>query len=235
MSFGFSVGDIVAVGKLVADIISCLKDSTRSQTEYQDLVRELECLRSVLVHLDRLVQNETSQVLDSIKYATLSCRRPLEEFLTRIRKYDRSLCTQSKPNPIREAIDKVKFPLGHGDEIRKLQTYLSVHIGSINILLAEHGFERISLAARESRADHLQIKQQLETTTSLLDRIHSNISYQALAVSKGMSMLEKVYKIMSGELQASVKSFGVMVAQVWYVPSCLIPSGLPSKYLIIIL
>ncbi|KAI1360051.1 hypothetical protein F5Y08DRAFT_344104 [Xylaria arbuscula] len=214
MSFGFSVGDIIAVGKLVEDIISCLKDPTRSQTEYQDLVRELECLRSALVNLDRLMRHEGSEILDSIKYAALSCRRPLEEFLIRIRKYDRSLCIQSRLNPIRQAVDKVKFPLRHGDEIQRLQTYLNVHIGTINMLLTEHGFEKIALAAKQSQAGQLHIKQQLETAATLLDRIRGNISHQRLVVSRGMSMLEKVYRIMSGELQASIKSIGSMVEQV---------------------
>ena len=39
MSFGFSVGDFVAVGTLIANIIDSLRDS---RNEYQELLRELE-------------------------------------------------------------------------------------------------------------------------------------------------------------------------------------------------
>ena len=39
MSFGFSVGDFIAVGQLAVKIANLLRD-TRS--EYQELVRELE-------------------------------------------------------------------------------------------------------------------------------------------------------------------------------------------------
>ena len=39
MSFGYSVGDFFAVGRLVYDIIEALRES---EPEYQELVRELE-------------------------------------------------------------------------------------------------------------------------------------------------------------------------------------------------
>ena len=39
MSFGFSVGDFIAVGKLVFEITDSLRGSSE---EYQELVRELE-------------------------------------------------------------------------------------------------------------------------------------------------------------------------------------------------
>ena len=39
MSFGFSVGDFLAVGRLIYDITNALRGS---KVEYQELVRELE-------------------------------------------------------------------------------------------------------------------------------------------------------------------------------------------------
>ena len=39
MSFGFSVGDFVAVGALIVKIVDSLRGT---QSEYQELIRELE-------------------------------------------------------------------------------------------------------------------------------------------------------------------------------------------------
>ena len=39
MSFGFSVGDFIAVGSLIAKCIDVLRNT---QSEYQELIRELE-------------------------------------------------------------------------------------------------------------------------------------------------------------------------------------------------
>jgi hypothetical protein len=40
MSFGFSVGDFIAVGKLINDISSCLQDAGGAKAEYQELMHE---------------------------------------------------------------------------------------------------------------------------------------------------------------------------------------------------
>ena len=39
MSFGFSVGDFIAVGSLIVKLINTLRNT---QSEYQELIRELE-------------------------------------------------------------------------------------------------------------------------------------------------------------------------------------------------
>lgn len=39
MSFGFSIGDFVAIGALIVKIISTLQDTP---SEYQELIRELD-------------------------------------------------------------------------------------------------------------------------------------------------------------------------------------------------
>ena len=46
MSFGFAVGDFLAVGRLIYDITNALRGS---RAEYQELVRELERYTPVVV------------------------------------------------------------------------------------------------------------------------------------------------------------------------------------------
>ena len=60
MSFGFSVGDFIAIGKLIGDITSCLQSAGGARSEYQELIREFESLKVALCHLDRL-NNSTSE------------------------------------------------------------------------------------------------------------------------------------------------------------------------------
>lgn len=92
MSFGFSIGDFLAVGKLVAEIITSLQDAGGAKSDYQELIRELECLGKVLRRLDELqAQNSNTKSLESIKYAALSCQRPLEDFLGKMKRYEDTL------------------------------------------------------------------------------------------------------------------------------------------------
>jgi hypothetical protein len=216
MSFGFSVGDFLAVGKLIADITTSLREAGGSKSEYQELLRELESLTHALKHLDKLPSNGTSANLESIKYAALSCRRPLEQFLGKIQKYDKALGIWGGANPIKKAAVKLRWAFGEKDEIKKLQSYLNIHIGTINILLAEHGLEMMNLASEKGELDQLHIRERLVNTKSLIQWIKDSVIAQAAAVQNNNSMLTKLFGMVSGEFGSSLKSLGEMVAKVWY-------------------
>lgn len=215
MSFGFSVGDFIAGGSIIADIISNLRESGGSKSEYQEIIRELEGLQHALSYLDKLQSSDgCSTSIDSIKYAALSCRRPLEQFLDKIKKYDNVLGVSSKAGMIKSAADKLIWAYTQRDEIRKLQAYLNVHFGTINILLAEHGLERMDIASERSGRDQLQVRDRLEDTRKVIDRINSSAKSQAQAVAVANSMLCKLFQMVSGEAMASLKSIAGMVSNV---------------------
>jgi hypothetical protein len=48
MSFGFSVGHFVAVGKIISEISNSLASDGGSKAEHQELQRELETLQQIL-------------------------------------------------------------------------------------------------------------------------------------------------------------------------------------------
>lgn len=109
MSFGFSVGDFLAASKLVCDITQSLQDVGGAKSEYQELIRELSTLRKALEHLNNF-QSESSthdRTLQSIKFAALSCRQPLEQFLAKIKKYQSSLDVWAKGGTAKSVVHKV--------------------------------------------------------------------------------------------------------------------------------
>jgi hypothetical protein len=216
MSFGFSVGDFIAVGTLIADISSCLAESGGSKSEYQELLRELESLKPALIHLDKLqLGGSFFANLDSIKYAALSCRRPLEDFLAKIKKYDKSLGVGSKEGRLKSAECRLGWAYGQKGHICKLQSYLNVHVETINILLAEHGLEMMSIASEKVDADHIHIRERLGNTRSVINWIKDNVLAQALAVKFTNSMLSSLFNMITGEFGRSLKSLEEMAAKVW--------------------
>ncbi len=58
---------------------------------------------------------------------------------------------------IKSTGDKLKWACTQRDEIRKLQIYLNVHVGKVNILLAEHGLERMDIASQQRERDQVQV------------------------------------------------------------------------------
>jgi hypothetical protein len=44
---------------------------------------------------------------------------------------------------MKTATMKLRWLVGQEDDAKRLQTYLSVHVGTVNILLVEYGLERM--------------------------------------------------------------------------------------------
>ncbi|KAI1321128.1 hypothetical protein F5Y16DRAFT_73753 [Xylariaceae sp. FL0255] len=207
MSFGFSVGDFLAVGQLTADVISCLRDVRGSKSEYQALILELECLQATFVRLDTIPTSKWSVALESVKFTALSCRRPLETFLARIKKFERSLGPWAKEGGIRSAVDKVKFALRHEDEIQKFQSYLHIHIHTINLLLTEHGLAELDLHKHE-------ILDKIDASQSALAKIRDSSTSQTETVLRTESLTNRLLAMIEGDVVSPLSSLQSVVSQV---------------------
>ncbi|KAH7130699.1 hypothetical protein B0J11DRAFT_548958 [Dendryphion nanum] len=213
MSFGFSVGDFVAVGKLIADIITCLQESGGAKTDYQELMRELTALDHALRSLDRMKPSNTSSTaLDSIKFSALSCRHLLETFLRKIQKYDRTLGVWAKPGLGKSAVDKVRWNFDGRNEIQALQNYLNQHVNTIHILLAEHGLERLDMAEQRILDDNLRTQERLDKTNEIVLAIKDDMLAQVSAVKTVQYMLSELYRVVCGEMRVSWNTLGQLVA-----------------------
>lgn len=216
MSFGFSIGDFVAVGKLIVEISTSLQAISGAKSEYQELARELQSLDIALRHLDRLAcETIPSPTVASIKYTALSCRVPLQEFLSKIKKYEKSLGVWSRAGAIKTAADKLRWTFGHNDDTKRLQTYLNVHIGTINILLAEHGLEEMGINGRKAEANTQHVRDQLANTQVLLESINKDLPAQGMLLRHVNSMLGGLYKLVCGEMRTSLQHFSQVINKVW--------------------
>ena len=239
MSFGFSIGDVIAVGKLIADITSSLSAAGGAKSDYQELLRELESLSKALVHLDQLSSHDGSSItLDSIKYASLSCRHPLEQFLAKIRKYEQSLSLRGKANVFQSTTDKLRWTFSSSDEVKKLQNYLSVHIGMINILLAQYGLERMEISEQKAETQHLQIRERLDHTQDIVQETKKSTLAQAVVIQNVGYVLGGLYQVVCGPMKVSLESLGQVVAKIWYVAIYPYPIlkilGIQSSFLLMI-
>jgi hypothetical protein len=123
LTFG-SIGDIITISQIIAQLIKALSDSKASAAEHHQLLTELTSLQKALNHLDLLWSSQSNasdsnasdsnasdsnasdsnasdsnvvsqrprkEILDSIKFAALACRQPLEIFLNLIQKYNNAM------------------------------------------------------------------------------------------------------------------------------------------------
>jgi hypothetical protein len=95
-----SIGDIIAIGLLVKDLVTVLNQSRGSQAEYKQLVDELNLLHNVLTRIGNLCittttvgrRLEVSALHNTALQVAHSCRKCIEGFTnTRLNKYVKTL------------------------------------------------------------------------------------------------------------------------------------------------
>ena len=142
MSFGISVSDFLAVGKLVADIVTSLRSA--SIAEYRELISELHGLQRALHEIEHFKCTPSQEAaVNGIKVAALLCQYPLDEFAARLRKFERLGIaggkTRSRLETMKLWTRKLQWGFCMKEEVEKLRTYIVVHVGSLNMRLITQG------------------------------------------------------------------------------------------------
>lgn len=137
MSFGFAVGDFIAAGKLIKDVIKILRTSARA--EYQELILELHGLQRALDHIEHLEAPPERQIsIASIKVAALICTHVLDDFAGKLKKFE-ALAAQPGSSKLKIWSQKLKWGFSMADEVRNLRAYVVAHVGSLNMRLLTEG------------------------------------------------------------------------------------------------
>ncbi|RSL54551.1 hypothetical protein CEP53_007403 [Fusarium sp. AF-6] len=142
MSFGFSIGDFLAAGKLINDIISSLRHSSASS--YQELIVELHGLKRALDEIEHLECPPGQEAaLNSVKVAALMCQYLLDQFASKLKKYERLDVrlqhgdNSSTSDRLKSWGRKVQWGVGMEKDVVELRAYIATHIYN----LFEHGKE----------------------------------------------------------------------------------------------
>ncbi|RYP79869.1 hypothetical protein DL770_006474 [Monosporascus sp. CRB-9-2] len=160
--FGFSVGDFLAVGKLIRQVAVELRDNDEAAPEYQSLLIELEALERALRKLQTLRPGKHELLqLTSIRATALACQRPLQDFLVKISKFESRLGTFNTANNRWKGLPrKMQFRTMFKEDVKQLRSALASHVATINLLLMTQAVASISIAEddRDRLASGLESK-----------------------------------------------------------------------------
>ncbi len=142
MSFGFSVGDLITVGRLVQHVISSLRAS--SVSEYQELILELHGLQRALDSIEHLkCAPSQDAALNGVKVAALMCQYPLDEFASKLKRFESMEIGKagkaSRADRINAWSKKLRWGFCMEEEVGRLRAYLMAHVGSLNMRLITQG------------------------------------------------------------------------------------------------
>jgi hypothetical protein len=134
--FEFSAGDFIAALKLVSTITSALRDSGGSSTEYKALICQLSTLKIVLEQVQELELDDTYHAeVVALRQAAAQCRRTIDAFWEKIRKYQPNLGDEGSGSAIKDGWSKVKWAVCKKEDIARFKADLMGHTESIDLLL----------------------------------------------------------------------------------------------------
>ena len=147
VTFG-SVGDIIAVGLLIKDLVAALNQSRGSQAEYNQLVDELNLLGDVLDRIDNLCNaagttvgriSEVSALHEATLQIAQNCRKCMEGFIARLKKYGKTLGssgTRTKSEMFKAAMAQIRWQLGGKEEVVRFRAGITSQTAALNLALA---------------------------------------------------------------------------------------------------
>ncbi|KAJ9612565.1 hypothetical protein H2200_004162 [Cladophialophora chaetospira] len=169
------LGDVLALSKLIYQIGLELKSIPESAPEYQDLVNELEALDRALkdIYQIRPGVHELKR-LDGIRALASTCQIPLQEFLGKIQKFNKSLgpwnCHKTRLNGFGRGL---QWSLIWKEEVRKLRSKLTPKLNAILILLTSQIVESLAKAESDRASIGNDISTKLSLQQFLLERLET--------------------------------------------------------------
>lgn len=118
MSFGFGVGDFLAVAKLAIQLSNALCDSTGAAQQYQELIAILNVVHKVLLQVDQLLgANQLAQAtVNALLFTVNTTTVTMETFLDQHAAYSKSLRPGGSGNRVNNMVQKGKWAIQMPDK-----------------------------------------------------------------------------------------------------------------------
>ncbi|RYP45980.1 hypothetical protein DL768_007762 [Monosporascus sp. mg162] len=203
--FGFSVGDFLAVGKLIRQVAVELRENDEVAPEYQSLLIELEALDRALRKLQTLRpgKHELFQ-LTSIRATALACQRPLQDFLAKISKFESRLGTFNTANNRWKGLPrKMQFRIMFKEDVIQLRSALASYVATINLLLMTGQEASIQEIQAISNYTQDQTKSILATVTEVLALITSGLMHLR-QITKQLHKMIRICTTFTAEMRTAM-------------------------------
>ena len=176
----------------------------------------MNSLRKALGYIDKLnPQPSTANAIDEIKYAALTCRYPLETFLAKIQKYEKSLGMGKTDGKIKDIGARASWALVRKEEkFRKLRDDLKIHVATINMMLVTRALEQLDITSIQTDKARGELKHHFECSSMDLSVLKGGVQAQNLTTKNITSMLVKLFEMVSQEIVAPIKGLSEMLVRI---------------------
>lgn len=140
MSFGFGVGDVIAVLGLFERIGREIQQYHGAPRHFQELLVELGLMKSTLshvLHIQPQSPDETASI-EQIRAIALHCQKPLLDFIEKMRRREPSLSHFRTAGTLAAVGTRLHWSLVSRADVEDLRRVLLSEMLALNVLLGTH-------------------------------------------------------------------------------------------------
>lgn len=202
VGFGFSVGDFLAVLKLVGTVIDALRECSSASSSFRSLINELYILESVLLGVKRLDLDISHVKKVALQQAASQCQRTIETFYTKIQKYQPHLQQGGTASKRKDAWAKIKWATCKKDDVETFRAEIRGHTSSIEILLLTLQMEAATMHMRKQESQYKSLARAIQDLSFQAMRMLATITGGvAQSVQQGKALLESSTQIVQTNLR----------------------------------
>ncbi|KAJ4078915.1 hypothetical protein NW761_011661 [Fusarium oxysporum] len=168
MSFGYAVGDVIAILGLFERIAIELRNYKDAPMHFQRLCAELDLVRSTLKHVLILEPESPAerQTLEKVRAIIMHCGQPLQSMAEKMRAKESSLGHFKTTRSLSSIGTRLHWSMIAQSDVEELRKTIMSQMAAINILLSVQQMNRIEHIALQSR--------NIGTSQSLMVEKHAN-------------------------------------------------------------
>ena len=176
----------------------------------------MRSLERALLQVEKLKgRGDQAAAIETIRYTALSCRFPLEVFLAKTQKYEKSLGLGKTAGKCKDAGRKVQYAFVKEDEVNRLRHRLNMRIGTIKVLLLCLGLDMHNVALEHISKNQEELMSSIDTSTRELEEVKGSVQSQTLALRENHSILRKLLWMVNSEIVAPLKSLTQTATNIW--------------------
>jgi hypothetical protein len=203
VGFGFSVGDFLAVLRLIGAVIDALRESSYASSSFRSLINELYALESALLHVKRLDLDDSHHVeMVALRQAASQCQRTIDSFYSKIQKYQPHLQQGGTDSKIKDAWVKIKWAVCKKDDLDTFRAEIRGHTSSIGILLLTVQMESTTMHTRKQNSHYESLAGMIQRFSSqAMGTLNTITDSVAQGVQQSKALLESSAQVVQTNLR----------------------------------
>ncbi|RSM20299.1 hypothetical protein BHE90_008547 [Fusarium euwallaceae] len=235
MSFGYAIGDVIAVLGLIERVAIELRNYKDAPSHFQQLRVELDLVHSTLKHVLRLEpeSDEERQTLDQVRAIVCHCSQPLQAMADKMRSKEGSLGHFRTTRTLSSIGTRLHWSMVAQSDVDEFRKTIMSEMAAINILLSlNYDRTRVKQLASQSRsigtsqalaverhasaiADHAtSILSIASRTQSTIEVLAANTAVQVETSSRQAKALDRNLKAMKTNIDSLSQKTGKISATI---------------------